>query len=147
MAYGPTTVCVLAIYVFLLIDLLRNPIWLSPVRKYSINAIKTSSHSPLLTGSQKSYTLVDESVTGWRSCCTCPVSQMCCRYMWGNLAWYSRNEVWVINITKAYCWNNLREQGGRGIIRGMTGWYLLIGVIVKFLVTYSGQHFPQRFVP
>ena len=83
------------------IALLTNPILLSPLRIYSIKATKISSHSALWPGTQKSYNLVDFSVTPGESLSTFPVSWICFKYAEGKVAWYNWKDVCVIHIAKA----------------------------------------------
>ena len=84
-------------------DLFKKPTLFSPLRKYSINAITTSSHSPRSFGSQKSYNLVDDNMILLSlTCSSYLVSWICLRYAGGNVAWYNWNEVCVIKMAKAY---------------------------------------------
>ena len=53
--------------IFLSTELFKNPTWDSPLRRYSINAIRTSSHSLRCTGSQKTYNRVDDNITSSES--------------------------------------------------------------------------------
>src|SRR2546430_12952034 len=79
--------------IFFSIALFKNPTSLSPLLKYSINAIKTSNHCPLSTGLQKLYNLVEDKVTPLVLEERVPVSWICSRYVAGKVAWYNWKEV------------------------------------------------------